>query len=118
MLSETQKTSIRSYLGYSRRLEYSSTLEGAMDEVSATEETLIASILASLDALVSGATTTASAPGIKKVDEVEFQDSPGGLLVNSQQALFHVRRLASILGVEIGAQCPYLTQAGGPIPLG
>lgn len=119
-LTETQKTSVRMYLGYERGADLNSTLESKLDDLSATEETRVGAAVTALDALVTRMDTLSTNGTLEalKVDEIELRE--GDVLEHyAAQGRRLVRRLVALLGVE--PRIDFFDESGGiggVIPLG
>lgn len=119
MLTDTQKASVRLYLGYPDYFRYQHTrLESVLNNLSPEAETLVSDGLTNLAAIEVGiangagsASTSAamSAAGIKRVDEVWFfspaeaNSSGGSLAFKNLKAAgrYYVTRISIITGVPI-----------------
>ena len=118
-LTETQKTSARMWLGYERGVDFNSTLESKLLDLSATEETAVGAVLTALDNLSSRMNTLATNGTLeaKKVDEIELRD--GDLLeMYRAQGRSLVSRLEALLGVKRAFDVfEEAGSTGGVIPL-
>jgi hypothetical protein len=108
-LTNTQKTLIRTYLGYSDMSRQGFLdLEGVMNNLAAEAETLVGTYLTQLAAVDAGFTTGSSSAlavaGLKSVDNgaVVWQDGAGAVSAAlSSQGRMLVGRLSTILGIPV-----------------
>lgn len=103
MLANSDKAKIRLYLGYPDHFRYKHTrLESVLDHLSPESETLVVSILANLatieTALLDAGTSGA---GIKRVDEIWFENGTRRTAEIRKLGKQYVSRLSIIAGVPI-----------------
>lgn len=115
-LTEAQKTKVRMYLGWERGYQLNSKLEDKVTNLSATEETEVASVLARLASLetVIDAGVVSNLHAVKEVDEVVLRDGDP-----HEAAYAHGRRLVAqltaLLGVEPNWGKEYFGDGSGPL---
>lgn len=107
-LTDTQKATIRLYLGYPDQFRYRNTrLESVMDNLSPEAEVQISTILTALATVESQilVNVSTSTSGVKRVDEITFFDPINGVNIgfkNGKEAgRYFAGRLSIITGVPI-----------------
>ena len=103
MLTETQKAQIRMYLGCSDYWHYKHTrLESVLNNISPESETLIVAALDKLATVEAAIMSSGVAgAGIKRVDEVWFENGSKSVDVVRKTGRQWVGRISIILGVPI-----------------
>lgn len=123
-ITAAERTQIIMWLGYPAGMRYTAAIyaiDSAIARLEPSEEDMVRSILVTLKAIDEGTYGTSTSAGViaraglKRVDEIEFQDGMAWLNGRLAGRADLVRRLANLLGVEIlnGA-----AGGGGRIPLG
>lgn len=111
MLSDTEKTQVRFYLGQSSLFRYlNPRLEGVFGSIDSDAETIVRKILSQLqqvDAQLYGDGVSASyattAVGVKAVEEIQFQSGVNVTVGLRQLGRGLVGRLSALLGVPVYA---------------
>ena len=105
-LTDAQKVQIRKWMGWSRAFDQNSRLESRMSAayLSADEETEVIALLARLVNCTTARTelVTDGMHGIKRVDEIEFQDTSQGFTIAdgyNAEVRAIISELESVLGV-------------------
>lgn len=101
-LTLSQRSSIRLYLGYPDVYRYKDTrLESVFESISDEAEALIVSALASITTVEAQIAAVQAAAGLKRVDDIWFQDGQSMLNGLRRQGRQYVSRISITLGVTV-----------------
>ena len=123
-ITPDERTQIIMWLGYPAGMRYTAAIyaiDSALARLEPSEEDMIRSILGTLKKIdegtygVGASAGVIARAGIKKVDEIEFQDGMAWLNGRLAGRADLVRRLSNLLGVAILNSA---AGGGGRIPLG
>ena len=101
-LTDAEKIKVRRYLGYNVNAPANDFLGRTLTDLSAAAATEISSILtqiAAIDTVTTGAASTASRAGIKRVEDVEFFGAGSSFSAQTGERNRLIDELASMLGV-------------------
>lgn len=103
MLSETQKASIRLYLGYPDNFRWQNTrLESVLENLSTDAESLVGGMLANIATIETTLLSDGiSGAGVKRVDEIWFENGWKRTSELRKLGRMYVSRISIVTGVPI-----------------